>query len=133
MVCIYCKNQTAVVNSRLKKRSNVVWRRRKCLSCNAIFSTNETVVVNLAWVIQSKDKQTNNFNQDKLFISIVQCLKHRPTHLEDARNITDYVISKIMTTSHDSQIKSELIKSSVLVCLNRFDKTAYTYYKAFHK
>lgn len=132
MVCVYCKSDTLVINSRFQKRSNSVWRRRKCPKCQTIFSTNEKIIVELTWVVLLKDNKRVNFNQDKLFISILDSLKHRQHYLEDARHITNYVIGRLMESSSDANINSELIKNTVLVCLSRFDKAAYSHYKAFH-
>lgn len=131
MVCIYCKNETRVINSRPQKRTNRVWRRRTCMICGTTFTSVESV--DLSGSIRVRDiKALQPFQRDKLLLSVYDSLKHRKTALTDATGLTDTIISKLYPLMHDAILnKADIIIISTEV-LKRFDKAAATYYKAFH-
>lgn len=130
MVCIYCANKTAVINSRRQKRSNKIWRRRQCLKCKAVFTTSESVDLDKSLVIKS-DSQYKPLKRDKLFVSVYDSLRHRKTALNDATALTDTIINRLYA-KHSAQIeKADVIKISSEV-LKKFDKAGYVYYSAYH-
>ncbi len=130
MVCAYCFNPTSVINSRLNKKSNQIWRRRRCLTCNAVFTTSEEINLSQTWMVR-KNKTDIPFNRDKLFLSIYESMKHRKEPIDDAHQITHTIITKLKSTNN-GLINSQTIATLTAVTLNRFDKTAYVYYHAFH-
>lgn len=132
MVCIYCGGDTSVVNSRLKKRDNRVWRRRHCEDCQAIFSTAETAELELAWQV-SDSGALRPFWRDKLFLSLYDSCRHRGTALSDAKGLTDTVIRKLAAHVAGGTMEKTDITGVVQVALNRFDKAASVYYEARHK
>jgi transcriptional regulator NrdR family protein len=135
MVCVYCRNETAVINSRLQKKVNQVWRRRRCLQCLAVFSTHEAVDYRTSWLVGTgaPGETQNPFNRDKLFVSIYRSCKHRKDPLTDAGALTQTVVAKLRERSEQAVIHTHAIRELVLVTLNRFDKTAAIQYKAFHE
>ena len=132
MVCIYCSDETHVINSRPQKRLNQTWRRRKCLNCGAIFSTQEGADYSAAWTVGAVADGINPFNRDKLFLSLHNSLQHRPTALSDASALTDTVIQKLRGEVRNGSIRAHTITQVVQVALNRFDKVASVHYQAFH-
>lgn len=132
MVCIYCSGSTQVINSRLQKKLNQVWRRRRCQSCNAVFTTHEAADLNAALLVAS-GKQLRPFVRDKLYLSIYSSLKHRKTAINDAGPLADTVISNITSLAQQSTIERSLIISSVTAVLTNFDTAAATHYQAFHQ
>jgi len=74
MVCIYCSGDTQVINSRLQKRPNQVWRRRKCLECGATFTTHELAAYEGSWRVKSSSAGLQPFNKNKLFLSLYKSL-----------------------------------------------------------
>lgn len=131
MVCIYCRKDTLVFNSRLLRRSNQIWRRRRCASCKAVFTTNESVDLEKSVVI----KEANGFKpllRDKLFVSLYESLKHRKTALMDASSLTDTVIGRLTMYPGGVIDKSKLILT-VQGVLKRFDKVAYIHFTAYHQ
>ncbi len=132
MVCVYCGGDTRVVNSRPQIRSNQIWRRRLCKSCQAIFSTIESHDPAQTWMVKKPGKPAKEFAKEKLFLSIYESLKHRSTALYDAKHLTQTVINNLSRTTKDGIIESRTITNTVIVSLNRFDKTASTHYRAFH-
>jgi transcriptional repressor NrdR len=131
MLCIYCQNDTRVVNSRPQKRLNRVWRRRTCVTCGTTFTSTEAV--DLGGSITVRDmKQLEPFQRDKLLMSVYDSLKHRKTALSDATGLTDTVISKLYPLMKDAVVDKSSISQTTWGVLKRFDKAAATYYAAFH-
>ncbi len=133
MVCIYCGYDTTVANSRVQKLSNNVWRRRKCRSCGAIFTSIEKPHYPANIVIFSEDGSLTPFLPEKLFLSVYGCLRHRQNPIEDAKNICDTITRKIFANGvADGKVKKAELRNIIKVTLNRFDKTAMVHYQAFH-
>jgi transcriptional regulator NrdR family protein len=132
MICIHCGNPTQVVNSRLLKRQNQVWRRRKCTVCEAIFTTHEVAQYSAAWLVQSTGDALAPFSRDKLLISIHRSCQHRPDALSDAANLADTVISKLLPLASTGPLETKTIAHITQVALNRFDIAASVHYAAFH-
>jgi len=132
MVCLECGAKTAVINSRLQKRSNSVWRRRQCRKCQAIFTTQELPLYELAWTVKDKKGHIKPFSRDKLLISLSKSCAHRSSALTDAASLTDTVIKRLIQEVKQSNLTSQQIKQIALVTLNRFDTPAATHYQAYH-
>lgn len=130
MVCEYCGSETRVVNSRLKKRHNKVWRRRTCTACSAIFTTSESSDLSSSWVFVDGG-HSGPFSKEKLLISLYESLKHRKNAAVDSVELTETVIARLRTIVDKGEIDALSVKEAAYVCLNRFDKTAATLYLAF--
>lgn len=133
MVCLQCGAKTHVINSRLQKRNNRVWRRRQCLGCQAIFTTTEEALYAALWAVQGKNGKITPFSRDKLLLSLYKSCGHRPRALEDASELTDTVISKLAALSVNGLLGATVIARVSQVVLSRFDKAASTHYQAFHQ
>lgn len=132
MVCIYCGQNTQVINSRLQKRANQIWRRRKCLKCGAVFSTHEHAVYEAAWRVKTSRSSLEPFVREKLFLSLYKSCSHRKTATYDAVALTDTVISGLGKQIRNGVIESETIAHEAMSILKRFDTPAAVHYKAFH-
>lgn len=132
MVCIQCGAQTRVTNSRPQKRSNRVWRRRECLQCRAVFTTEEVAQYAAAWQVRGP-KGLKPFSRDKLFLTLYKSCGHRKTALADAAGLSETIIGKLAAAVSNGTIESRQIAQISLVALNRFDAAAATHYQAFHK
>lgn len=125
-----------VTNSRPQKRSNSVWRRRKCVSCGATISTIEAIDYTQAWMVRrtmSKIITTVPFSRDALLISIYDSLRHRPNAIDDASALTKTIITRLEPFVIQATIDREHIISVSSKVLGNFDAVAATHYKAFHK
>jgi transcriptional repressor NrdR len=131
MVCIYCGSKTQVVNSRALKRNNGVWRRRKCLSCGAIMSTEEAIIEERTLRVESSG-HLEPFLRDKLFLSVHDSVLHRKSALMDATGLTDTIVSFVYTNASNGVINLNDIKRLVVTVLKRFDKSAMVHYQAHH-
>ena len=130
MVCPYCKKDSSVVNSRHQKRSNSVWRRRKCTGCGAIWTSLERPDYATVWRV-SKAKGLFVFRPETLLISLYMALKHRKTPDIDAQYVSNTVIDKLQK-SGQAQLPAALIAKTTYDILRRYDKTAAAVYKATH-
>jgi len=70
MICIKCThNDTQVVNSRMNKKTASVWRRRRCPSCRAVFSTYEQPAQNAYPIVENRGSKCT-FSIPRLAASI---------------------------------------------------------------
>ncbi len=70
MNCPYCYYpNTEVTNSRITKGNAQVWRRRRCMKCNLVFTTHEIIDLSHLVVIKKTGK-TQSFSRIKLFSGI---------------------------------------------------------------
>ena len=132
MVCLHCGAKTHVTNSRLQRRNQHIWRRRECLKCGAIFTTEESAVYGAAWTVQEHDGTYKPFSRDKLFMSLYKSCQHRETALADASDLADTIIRKLSGSVENGRLSARTIVQVAQVTLNRFDKAASVHYQAFH-
>lgn len=131
MICIFCAKETKVTNSRPKKKSPSIWRRRQCESCKAIFSTREKPNLSLSIKVQNSSGNLEPFSEDKLFLSIKDSLSHRKGSLSHSRQLTDTVVSRLLLKSSGQITRSEIVTVTYKI-IRRFDRPAATYYKSHH-
>ena len=132
MVCIYCGGETKVANSRLQKKTNQIWRRRLCLACGAIFTTEEQAVTDTSLLFIPKIGRSEPFLREKLLLSVYEALRHRKTAISDATALCDtiwqrllpYIQSASLDRDHVVQVSSDVLK--------KFDQAAATTYLAYH-
>jgi transcriptional regulator NrdR family protein len=132
MVCIYCAAPTQVVNSRLQRRANHIWRRRKCVGCGAVFTTEERAALHSSLMIENTRKQLLPFSRDHLFASVHDSCKHRPTGIDDATALTHTIIAKLMSVQQDGVVHLHDIARTAHQVLARFDRAAAAVYAAYH-
>lgn len=133
MNCLQCEGNTKVTNSRHRARSNQVWRRRQCQKCKSVFTTEETVHYQSAWVVRDKLGAYAPFIPDKLMLSLNKSLQHRHTALSDAVNLSHTIITKLRSQFIDGMIDSKTIVQITQVALNRFDHGASVHYEVNHR
>jgi transcriptional repressor NrdR len=132
MVCIYCGGDTQVINSRLQKRQNQTWRRRKCLDCLAVFSTHETASFEDSWRVKTEEGSLKPFWRDKLLLSIHKSCEHRPDSIEAASSLTGTVLSLLRQQTDKGLLEATNIALTAYEVLKNFDKVAAVHYQAFH-
>lgn len=133
MVCTYCQSKTSIINSRLQKKLNNVWRRHQCISCHAVFTTIESTDFSKSIQVKYPSGIIKPFLRDKLFISILGSLSHRKNALEDATALTDTVLSLVIPQNSKGIVKKYQIVDVVSQTLQKFDQPAATYYDAHTK
>ena len=73
------------------------------------------------------------FSRDRLYLSIYESCKHRPTAITDAAALTQTAISLILGLMKNGVVERQDIVTSTSQVLSRFDVTAAAVYGAFHK
>ena len=136
MVCIYCRKKTKVVNSRPQKRSNAIWRRRQCGTCEALFTSVESIDLSASLRIKRSDG-LQPYKKEKLMISLHESLKHLEGAPEAAKELTETISSRLISNLNSSGRSSVLSISELVQCtsevLNQFDKVAGLHYQAIYK
>jgi transcriptional repressor NrdR len=130
MVCIYCGAETKVTNSRHQKRSNQVWRRRKCLGCGAIFTSHEAIDFSTALIVDKKGR-SQPFLSDILYSDILQAMKNRGDAYTAAREITNTIIVRLLVLRTQSISPADISRVSGEV-LRHFDKQSWLRFVAEH-
>lgn len=131
MVCIYCRRKTQIINSRHQKRSNKVWRRRRCLNCRAVFTTLEEVDFSTSLQVQKNGRQ-GPFLADLLYMDILLALENRKSAYSDARELTDTIIKRLLLSKANPIFQSSDISLVAASVLKRFDSRAWHRYAAEH-
>lgn len=132
MVCIYCGGNTEVINSRLQKKANRVWRRRRCRACGAVFTSQEQIVYDGAFVVQEDTSHIVPFSRDLLYLSLYDACRHRRQAVTDAGALTDTTLSRLIPTAKSGVIERQNIVATCQAVLKNFDKAAAMHYEAFH-
>lgn len=133
MICIYCNQKTYTAITRSSNSSPKTWRRHKCLSCDAVFTTRELPDFALSIAVRYKNGKISAFMPDKVFVSVFKSMTHRKDPTYDSRGITDTVINIICKEQDNGIIKKETVKRIIANTLQRFDDVAYVSYVAHHK
>lgn len=124
MVCLYCGSQTQVINSRRRQRNNQVWRRRKCLACQAIFTSSEAVELESALSVNA-DGRIEPFIPDLLLYELINCLKHRSDAYTASRELLDTIVQRLLTLPQKPLFTTNDINRVSAQILKRFDRRAY--------
>jgi transcriptional repressor NrdR len=141
MVCIYCSGDTQVINSRLQRRANQVWRRRHCLKCKSVFTSSEGVDLSKSLSFRtSQNTSVSNkpvtviepFQRDILFASILDSCKHREAAVSDATALTGTILGRLRPYMKAAVIDREAVIKVTRETLKRFDKAAAVQYAAYH-
>jgi transcriptional repressor NrdR len=131
MVCLYCGGKTEITNSRRQKRSNQVWRRRHCLTCNALFTTNEAIDYRLSLLVDRLGA-LEPFEPEKLFTGVLLALQDRQHSFTEAREITDSVIAELLKLPSRPIFKTREVSQTASLVIKRFNKQAWHRYTAEH-
>lgn len=131
MNCLYCGGETKVTNSRLQKRNNQIWRRRECLTCHAVFTTHESVELELALSVE-KNGHSQPFLPDLLLKELMLALSHRKDVYTASREVLGTIVRKLLTLPQKPLYKPADISKVASEVLKRFDRPAYLRYLADH-
>ncbi len=132
MLCIYCQGETQVINSRHQRRTNQVWRRRKCLACKSVFTSTEAADLSLSLSFRTSQNTLQPFSRDILFISLYDSLRHRKSATSDASALNQTILSKLLPKAKGAVINREAVVQLTHDVLKHFDKAAAVHYRAFH-
>ena len=129
MVCIYCNAETKVTNSRHQKRSNQVWRRRKCKRCLTVFTTHEAIELSGALLVNNGS--LSPFQPNLLLIELLEALKHHDSQQLAAQELSHTIIGKLLK-KRQKVISTSQISRETAAVLKKFDRRAWLRYCADH-
>jgi transcriptional repressor NrdR len=130
MNCPYCASNSKVTNSRPQKKSNSVWRRRECIRCHAVWTTEEHFRADSVFKV-STDELLLDFAPEKLTGSLYSALRHRKTAGSDAKHLSRTVMNSLQDFQRPV-IPKQVITDTVIGVLKNYDKLAADLYKATH-
>ena len=131
MVCVYCGSETKVVNSRWQKRNNQVWRRRRCLACQSVFTTHEQIELESVLYVEHNGL-AKAFLPDLLLKELMIALKHRKDVYTASREVMSTIVRSLLGLPLNPFLKPTDISKTTAGVLKRFDKQAYLRYVADH-
>ena len=129
MRCPYCQSDTKVTNSRSRAKGAQVWRRRECTNCHSIWTTHEVIDPSTSHRVKDSHNRLQPFSRDKLFVSLLDALRHRKTALADATALTDTVLARVLALKSAEITKQELTEIAHQT-IKTFDSTAAAVYQA---
>jgi transcriptional repressor NrdR len=128
--CPYCGGQESrVIDSRSVDEG--VRRRRKCLVCNARFTTYERVQPHAIFVIK-KDGRREEFSRDKLFTGIRKACEKRPLPTGAIDKFVDTIEAELYQTGK-TEIPSSYIGDLVMEGLKNLDHIAYIRFASVYR
>jgi transcriptional repressor NrdR len=108
-----------------------VRRRRKCLACNARFTTYERIQPHDIFVIK-KDGRREEFNRDKLLLGIRKACEKRPLPTGAIEKFVDSIEGELYKVGK-SEISSSYIGDLVMEGLRRLDHIAYIRFASVYR
>lgn len=133
MFCINCFHKTTTVNnSRPHKEKPSVWRRRKCPSCHAVFTTLECPSLADNTLVSHDNGTTTPFNLGKLIISIASAFTHAPQKASYDALWLAQTIENTLSTEYTTLTADDIAAVTHQV-LKRYDELAAIQYAAKHR
>ncbi|HOX27763.1 MAG TPA: transcriptional regulator NrdR [bacterium] len=131
MKCPYCDSlEDKVIDSRIIKDGAAVRRRRQCLSCNARFTSYETVEEIQLRVVK-KDGRRENFDRNKIRVGIQKACEKRPIPTDAIDDIVDRIEEKL--TRGKKEVETREIGETVIIELSNLDEVAYVRFASVYR
>jgi len=97
-----------------------------------VFTTHEKADLATSSVVMKDPAKLEPLNRDKLFVSVYESCRHRPSALADAGALTDTILGQILKTQSDTGVITlHNLTDITLQILQNFDSVAATYYRAY--
>jgi transcriptional repressor NrdR len=128
--CPFCGGQELrVIDSRNLREG--VRRRRKCLACNARFTTYERIQPHDIFVIK-KDGRREGFSRDKLLLGICKACEKRPLPTGAIDKFVDSIEAELYKAGK-SEVSSSYIGDLVMDGLRKLDHIAYIRFASVYR
>lgn len=132
MKCPICREtNNEVYNTRTTRFGTQTWRRRRCLSCDASFTTYEQPDLKFLKILGDTSKKTAPYSRATLFSSIYISFTESTAKADVIDAVTDNVEAKLLDLQ-DHTITTEQIVDIVLSTLKHFDSAAFLRYLSDH-
>lgn len=137
MICPFCLHKKSeIYNSRSTNQGFVTWRRRRCLQCQKVFTTQETYDPSKNWYVVKDKSRRDRYSRAKLAMSLVRACDHRLGQQDDATwYLFEIVEQKLLpiAAKNEQHITAATIIEQVSAVLKRFDAAAYVKYLSYHQ
>lgn len=131
MKCPMCAHQDdRVLDTRVQKDGSIR-RRRECLSCKHRYTTFETILLNLPFIIK-KDGRREPFSREKVLKGLQAATQKRPVSQSDLDQIVDHIANWILQKG-DNEIPSRVIGGRVMSELKKLDDVAYVRFASVYR
>ncbi len=132
MKCPFCgASETMVADTRINEDGDIVRRRRRCLSCEKRFSTDERADVRLPQVVKKSGSRVA-FDREKLVASLWLALRKRPITAEAVESAIARIEEKLLSLG-EREIPSEKIGEMVMLELKKIDQVAYVRFASVYR
>jgi transcriptional repressor NrdR len=132
MKCPFCKaDKTHVIDTRESEDGNSIRRRRRCLSCDKRFTTNEIVELRMPQVVKQNGMRSE-FDEGKLRTSFKRALHKRPVSAELVDAAIDRVAQQLYSLG-GREVGSRQVGELVMKELLKLDKVAYIRFASVYK
>jgi transcriptional regulator NrdR family protein len=108
-----------------------VWRRRRCLACQSVFTTHESIELETALSV-SKDGSQEPFLPDLLLKELMTALQDRKDAYTASREVLATIVRKLLALPQKPLYKPQDISKTAGEVLKRFDKRAHLRFVADH-
>lgn len=131
MKCPFCgHSEDRVLDTRIQK-DGAIRRRRECLECRGRFTTAETIVLNLPFIIK-KDGRREPYSKEKIFKGLQASTQKRPVSLAQVEAVVERITAWVVNRG-DSEISSRLIGKKVMAELKQLDDVAYVRFASVYR
>ncbi len=120
-----------VADTRINEDGDIVRRRRRCLSCEKRFSTDERADVRLPQVVKKSGSRVA-FDREKLVASLWLALRKRPITAEAVESAIARIEEKLLSLG-EREIPSEKIGEMVMLELKKIDQVAYVRFASVYR
>jgi transcriptional repressor NrdR len=132
MKCPICReNKNEVYNTRLTRFGTQTWRRRRCLNCDASFTTYEQPDLKFLKILGDSSNKTAPYSRATLFSSVYNAFAGSTAKPSVIDAVTDNIEAKLLDLQ-DHTITTEQITDIVLSTLKHFDSAAFLRYLSDH-
>lgn len=136
MICVNCQqDSTGVTNSRPHKKQASVWRRRRCSSCNYIFTTSETPLASELLEVIRNDGTSTAFSIPRLTVNIAGFLSHRKGSVaDDAYWLSETIYQTLIKRGNGGEaVPIHELLNTAHQTIERFDALAGLQYAAKYR
>jgi len=132
MKCIYCNGKTKVTNTRPREKDHSTWRRRECLNCRSVVTSEESIKLDECLLVYDDNGKQEPFMRDKLFISILQAVDHLPDQIQTAHYLSETILRHCLKNKPmNALLGLDSITNTALRVLKNFDAASAIKYSSY--
>ena len=130
MLCPFCNNShSKVIDSR--DAGDGIRRRRECVRCGLRFTTYERVQTRALMLIK-QDGRREEYNRDKLWVSLTKACAKRPLPVGSLEKVVDDIEAQLADVGR-AEIPSKVIGGMVMDRLKDLDRVAYIRFASVYR